>query len=439
MPAFPLWPPSRDRARNAEALEASEARDPFGHGLHLLAGCAFCALAGLSTATLEIASIALLAIAALRLPHTWRTMPALLAAAPLLALIAWTVWAMLSLAWSSDPAEGFGQLDAARMLLVIPALWPLMPQRRTLATCLVAGLCIQVLGQGLDAIGVTASKTDALNRHIGFGSHPGHVTLWLGAGALTAVALLRGATPRLRWAYGIAAVLLLLGSFVGGGRGSLIGLSAGVAALVAVAIRSVRLTRKQWALGLAVALLAAGTVAVARGGDIALAVARAREQIQRSETKGDPRSSAGYRLYWWPLAIEQWRTAPIIGTGAGSWQGWAQSLPETQALAAKLKTTPDRLILAHPHSTYLQTLGETGAIGGVLTLLLAVALGIRGAANARRDPVALAGFSTLALWAVSAAFEGNHITSRAVAAFALACAFAVLPGLLPPPAACRDH
>jgi O-antigen ligase len=265
------------------------------------------------------------------------------------------------------------------------------------------------------------------------------VTLFLGAGALTAVSLLRGATPRLRWAYGIAAVLLVLGSFVGGGRGSLIGLAVGAAALAAVAISSVRLSRRQWALGITVALLAAGAVAFTRGSDIALAIARAKEQIQRSETKGDPRSSAGYRLYWWPLALQQWRSAPIVGTGAGSWQRWATSLPETQELAVKLKTTPDRLILAHPHSTYLQTVGETGAIGGVLTLLLAYALGRSGASNARRDPVAMAGFATLALWSISAAFEGNHITSRAVAAFALAFAFAVLPGLLPPPAPRHDH
>ena len=48
----------------------------------------------------------------------------------------------------------------------------------------------------------------------------------------------------------------------------------------------------------------------------------------------------------------------------------------------------------------------------------------------RRDPVALAGIASLAVWSISSAFEGNHISPRGTAAFAVAASFAILPSLI---------
>lgn len=431
MPAIPLWPPPRDRATNAELLAAAEARDPFGHGVHLLLAGAFCALGGISTATLEISAAILVVFAALRLPHTWRTYPAFLGIGAILAFLVWTAWAAISLAWSLDPIEGWRQFNALRMALVVPALWPLMRHRRALAGCLVAGMCFQTFGQALDLLGLLKHREDNLNRYIGFGSHPGHVTLWLSMAAMTAIALLRGASRGMRVLLGVATIALVIGAFVGGGRGSLIGLALGGATLLVSTLATTRLTAAQWLTGGAISVVLVGAIALTRGDDIALAVQRARDQLQRSQERGDPRGSAAYRVYWWGLTLDEWSESKVIGTGFGSWQRWARSNPETVELAAKLKTTPEKLILAHPHSMYLQTLAETGAVGALLTLLVAIAIARRAVPEAKVDPVALAGLAALVVWAASAAFEGNHVSPRSTAPFALAFAMAVLPSLLP--------
>ncbi len=434
MPAVPLWPPQRDRAANAEALDAAEARDPSGHGVHLILAGAFCALGGVSTATLEITAAALIIFAALRLPHTWRTLPPLLGIGAVLALLAWIAWAATTLLWSLDAGEGARQFGALRMILVAPALWPVMRHRRLLAWCLVAGMCFQTFGQVLDVCGLIRHREDNLNRYIGFASHPGHVTLWFSMAVMAAVSLLRGSSAAGRAVLALAIVALVIGAFVGGGRGSLIGLGLGGLALLGVALASSRFTPRQWFGGAAIAVILASAIAVIRGQDISLAISRARDQLRRSEDIGDPRGSAAYRVYWWGLTLEEWRDAPIAGTGYGSWQRWARSQRETIDLSARLKTTPDRLIMAHPHSTYFQTLAETGLVGALLTLAVALAVAKTAAPAARRDAIALAGLASLVVWATSAAFEGNHISPRSTAPFAMAFAFALFPSLLPSPA-----
>jgi O-antigen ligase len=435
MPAIPLWPPPREQESAAELLDAAEARDPFGHGVHAIAAGLFCGGAGVATSTIEIGAVLLLAIALLRLPHTWRSYAPLLTIGAIPAFLAWIAWAFLTLAWSIDPSEGFGQLDSFRMLLVIPALWPVMRHRRGLVMCLLVGMLVQVVAQALTFSGLVSAQTDGFDRHTGLGSHPGYVTLWLAIAALAAGALLRDASRRLRVALVVTMVLFVVGAFVAGGRGSLLGLFGGAAALLALTVASTRITRGQWIVGLGLTLTVAGSVIALRGEELGKAVTNAQKQIARSESRGDPRGSATYRLYWWGLTVDAWHEHPVIGLGAGSWHDWALTLPETEELAARLKTDPEDLILAHPHSTYLQTLAETGLVGGVLTLLLALSIVGRATAIARTDAIAAGAFAGLVAWAIAAAFEGQHISSRPVGAFAILFAFALLPSLLPRPSA----
>ncbi len=431
MPAIPLWPPPRERRSAAELLDAAEARDPFGHGVHAIAAGLFLGGAGVATSTIAIGTVLLVAIALLRLPHTWRCYAPLLSIGAIPIGIAWVAWAFASLAWSPDPVEGFDQLGSFRMLLVVPALWPVMRHRRGLVLCLLVGMLVQVVAQALTYTGLVTSHNDGFDRHTGLGSHPGYVTLWLTIAALAAGALIRDAKPRARVALVVAMLLLVVGAFVAGGRGSLLGLFGGAAALLALTVASTRITRGQWIVGLGLTLTVAGTVLALRGEELGKAVTNAQKQIARSESRGDPRGSATYRLYWWGLASDAWSEHPVLGIGAGGWREWAMALPETEELAARLKTDPERLILAHPHSTYLQTLAETGLVGGALTLLLALAIVGRATATARTDAVAAGAFAGLVAWAIAAAFEGQHISSRPVGAFAVLFALALLPSLLP--------
>lgn len=432
MPPIPLWPAPRDPRLVAELLDAAERRDPAGHAVHLVLAGLFCVFGGLATSTLEISAGILLVFAALRLPHTWRTYPPTLCTAIALSFAAWIGWNATTIAWSRNVVTGYEQLASSRMLLAVYALWPVIRHRRALALCLVAGMCVQLVGIGLNAVGVIRHVGDELNRYVGFGSHSGHVTLWLSMAAVAAIALLRGASPRGRVALVAAAGALVVGAFVAGGRGSLLGLLAGVVVILLTTLASVRLSRRQWAAVALIIVAIGGATLWARGDYLRGAVDRIERQLDRSERKGDPRSSTAYRLYWWGLALEEWGEAPVAGTGLGSWNLWARMRPETLRLADRLDTTTDDLILAHPHSVYLQTLGETGAIGGVLLLTVACTLVAGSVGAARRDPVALAGLAALAVWAVSSAFEGNHVSPRSMAALAVAVAFASLPALLLP-------
>jgi O-antigen ligase len=413
-----------------ELVGAAERRDPTGHGLHLILAGLFCALGGVATSTLEISSALLILYAIARLPNTWRIYPTLVTTWSWLGLTAWSAWTFATVLWSADRTEGAVQCGGFRMFLVIPALWPVIRHRRGLAMCLVAGMCFQALGVALSSFGLIRHGADGLNRYVGFGSHTGHVTLWLSIAAITAIALVRGAGPIARWFLIAAAGALIVAATTAGGRGSLLGLVAGGGVILIVVLMSGLLSARQWLAAGAVLIVIGATTAFLRGDDLKRAVDRIERQLNRSEQKGDPRSSTAYRLYWWQLSLEQWRESPIIGTGIGSWRPWATSRSETISLADRLDTTTDDLILAHPHSVYLQTIGETGAIGGILMLIVGASLVAGSVAASRRDPVALAGIASLAVWSISSGFEGNHISPRGTAAFAVAASFAILPGLI---------
>jgi O-antigen ligase len=430
MPPLALWPPPRDPRIAAELIDAAEQRDPIGHGLHLILAALFCAFGGIATSTLEFTAGFLLFYAALRLPNTWRTYPPTMATLTASSIVAWFLWTALTLIWSPDPRAGLEHFAAFRMLLVIPALWPIIRHHRGLALCLVAGMCVQVIGLALNSLGWTHRPGDGLNRYVGFGSHPGHVTLWLSMAAMAAISLVRGSSPVMKFALIMATAILIVGSFAAGGRGSLLGLCCGAIVMLAVILTTGRLGIRQWLAVLAVVVVIAGATAFLRGDDLAKSYARIETQLDKSERKGDPRSSISYRLYWWQLAIKEWRSAPILGTGSGSWHEWASYQPETLRLADRLNASTDDLILSHPHSLYLQTLAETGAIGGALVLLVGFSLARGSFATARHDPVALAGITSLVVWGVSSIFEGNQTSPRSMAAFSLAVAFATLPALV---------
>lgn len=431
IPPISLWPPPREPRIAAELLEAVERRDPLGHAIHLILAGIFFLFAGVSTATLDFSSVPLLFYAALRLPNTWRAYPPVLATFSAVAFPAWIIWTALTLFWTSDLATGFEHFQSFRMVLLVAALWPVIRHRRGLALCLVIGMCVQTGAIALNAIGALPTDAGGLRRYLGFGSHSGHVTLWLSMAALTAIALLRGAGRVERWLLVAAVGIVVVGAFSAGGRGSQVGLVAGAIAILVVAVSSGRLSAKQW-LTTAVALVViAGATIALRGNDIRKAYSRIERQLAKAESNGDPRSSSAYRLYWWQLSLEQWRAAPIVGTGFGSWKEWATAQPQTIKLAERLEASTDDLILAHPHSVYLQTLGETGLVGEVLLLSAGIAILLRTRRGVRRDPVMLAGFATIVLWTVASGFEGNHISSRPSAALAIAISFATLPTLLP--------
>jgi O-antigen ligase len=80
------------------------------------------------------------------------------------------------------------------------------------------------------------------------------------------------------------------------------------------------------------------------------------------------------RWQFWTLAVDEWRTRPLGGRGAGSFEAW-------WAAHGSLAT-----FVKDAHSLYLQTLAEMGLIG--LALLLAALVGgiVAGVSRLRRSP-----------------------------------------------------
>ena len=66
------------------------------------------------------------------------------------------------------------------------------------------------------------------------------------------------------------------------------------------------------------------------------------------------------RWQFWASAIDQWESHPVLGNGGGSYEAWW------------LKHTTIFFPVKDAHSLYLQSLGELGAIGLLLTLGLAI-------------------------------------------------------------------
>lgn len=75
---------------------------------------------------------------------------------------------------------------------------------------------------------------------------------------------------------------------------------------------------------------------------------------------GDIKTSGGERLYYWKIALNMWRKAPLLGEGAGSFRQILMARHDPGGLAG----------YRHPHDEYLMQLSEFGLLG--LSIFLAI-------------------------------------------------------------------
>jgi hypothetical protein len=101
--------------------------------------------------------------------------------------------------------------------------------------------------------------------------------------------------------------------------------------------------------------------------------------------------SGSGRWQFWSAAVDEWRSAPLIGRGAGSYQSW-------WAAHASFTYT-----LKNAHSLYLETLAELGVVG-LFLLLGAFAAGLAGGGRALRRTMGEDRETMAALYAVFPAF-----------------------------------
>ena len=84
--------------------------------------------------------------------------------------------------------------------------------------------------------------------------------------------------------------------------------------------------------------------------------------------------SEDMRWYHWLTAVDQFKTSPVLGTGAGTYAYYGRLLrrPEVQ------------IDPKHPHNDYLELLAEYGIVGGILAVLFLAAHIGRGIATAHQ-------------------------------------------------------
>ena len=96
--------------------------------------------------------------------------------------------------------------------------------------------------------------------------------------------------------------------------------------------------------------------------------------------------SGSGRWQFWTAAVDEWRSAPVIGSGAGSFAAW---WAEHGSL---------RMFVRNAHSLYLESLGELGAVG----FLLVTAIWVGGCAIAARTCRRTEGEARISLAAATA-------------------------------------
>jgi hypothetical protein len=126
-------------------------------------------------------------------------------------------------------------------------------------------------------------------------------------------------------------------------------------------------------------------------------------------------TSGNGRYQYWQSTVDEMQTAPLLGTGAGTFQYW-------WALHGTIFG-----FTAYAHSLYFETLGETGIVGGVLIVafvgfILFIAIRRTTSATGRRRRGWLAGGAgSAAAFAITMALDwGWHVPVIPVAFFLIA-------------------
>lgn len=411
-PAPRAWPPPRDPDAIADLVEYAERRDPVGHLVHVALACLYAFCLGLSTAAETVAFVLLVGYAAVRLPNTWRTLTPWATSPVVVCVTALVAWAALSGLWVADRGDWRDALGALRGVLVIPALIPVMRAWRPILGSMVAGMSLQAALQILQVAGLIPTRIDRTHvRFAGLQSNPVLVSLMQ---AICLVLVVTEAIVRRSWRVRVAlaavAALLVAGVAIAAGRGAILGVAGSLPVVAFFLMRrhGVRLRTIVLSAVLAAAIAAGIGVGIAALGGQGLA-----RQAGDVLAVDDPRTSTGQRLLWWNAGLRAFGQHPVTGVGFGGSRGMLADDETVRATIARFPELPaETFVVAHPHSTYVQTAAELGLVGVALLAALYVAVAVATVRAARSSTVAAAVAGTLVVWAISAGFEAMLLSSR---------------------------
>ena len=192
--------------------------------------------------------------------------------------------------------------------------------------------------------------------------------------------------PWVRVLCGYTTICCLAGLLLTGSRGGYLSTAVGLLVFIILALQRVRIASPEW-FGRAVVMVL--VVALLAGGGISLALTRSPLLNGRTAQLVDTRD---IRLKIWPSAWLEFQTAPVLGTGSGTFLYYGRRFRDPSVQADPI----------HTHNDYLQFLGEYGAVGAVaLLFFLGAHLGF--------------GFQVFRRWCRCSAGQGGGGGSNAVA------------------------
>jgi O-antigen ligase len=395
---FPLLRASDPRL--ARLLEYGREKDPRGHVVHAwITGLAF-GLQPLTPVAAWIGLVILLGYAVLRLHATWRCLPSLLRMPLMVAWIAMSIWSLLAISWSSDPAEGFENAGVLRTIVLITATWPILDRWRPILFGMAAGSAVQMVFQLLMYVGVMENFNQthsAWTMTGGFSKHTGNTAVW----ASVSTCLMFGiAVRRIRgryWAM-VLGVCCVVGVILSGSRTLLMAIPIVIALQLLLSVHHAASRRVKLITlgGLILGFL--GMLALPSVAPSSLPVKRLSamvSELEKALVDQNYNSSSGLRLFWWRESVEMVARNPVVGHGSGSFRvefekHLDQHDQHDQQNRQDVSFFPKRAYCDNPHSTIALEMVERGAVGLLLWGSIFV-LGIHGAWRAWKQNPALSG------------------------------------------------
>ena len=305
-----------------------------------------------------------------------------------LAILAFVGFAVLSLAWSADPAAGLRDLTKYRYLLLVPILSTSLRVdfHRRVENAFLIGTALSLAVSYAVFAGLFRLRDAYPGNPAPSMSHLDYSMVLAVAGLLALARLLEGGHrpgQRLAWA-GLLA-------FVVGGLLINIGRSGQVAFVGAALVVTPVILGEQSRRAAAAGLMA--VVVLLAGAYFAVEPFRARvldgvRELEAAATQGRYDSNQGKRVAGAIVALDMVRERPLVGTGVGAAMGRFRELLDERHPELR----PFVSWFPHFHNQYLQTVTETGLIGlaTLLGMMVVLVLGPHASGHAQQLSVLLA-------------------------------------------------
>jgi O-antigen ligase len=336
-----------------------------------------------------------------------------------LLFVFWWLAAFISEAWACNPT--YSLLASPLLLLIIPALLPVLKQPRTYILAIGAGAVLHTAIQAITWFGLVRDERHApMTVSGGLHWYPPFTALWSTCAFLLLLGLILNANS---WKHRLVPLLLAIplpfSLLLAGTRilYILIPLVIFILMIKLVLISTTRIQKQRAVvvcLGIIIVdicvMFAPWSIANQRLSYLVNEVSKSTSN-SNSQTQEDLESkhfnqfenSVGMRFLWWKSGFEIWRKSPWIGHGNGT-SKYQFAIHESE-IPSKYGANVSGFIIADPHSSLLTTAMEQGLLGVIPLLLFTSFAFIRSWRYARAIP-SLVGLS--ACWVTIIGFSFVH-------------------------------